>query len=173
MSFFGWFAAIVLFLQLPIPIYWLVVDPFGRFQRTRQARAFAVGLLVSWPPATTGLILCRHDLFRPGRLLGAAMVSGLPLIVFEPWTGGELAGHGIYPRIRHPRYAGSFLVVLGACLLAYSRVAWTVGAAWSVWMLRAILMEEKELHQRFGASYQDYCRRVRRFIPLPRTPGNS
>jgi protein-S-isoprenylcysteine O-methyltransferase Ste14 len=39
-------------------------------------------------------------------------------------------------------------------------------------MLAAIAMEERELRRRFGASYEEYCRRVPRFIPSLRKPGS-
>jgi protein-S-isoprenylcysteine O-methyltransferase Ste14 len=29
----------------------------------------------------------------------------------------------------------------------------------------AIALEERELHKRFGVSYEEYCRRVPRFVP--------
>jgi protein-S-isoprenylcysteine O-methyltransferase Ste14 len=189
MSLFGLLAAVVLFLQLPIPIYWFVVHPFGGFWRTRQSVAFAAGLLASWPPVTLGLILYRHSLFRGARPSVATVVAGLLLIFFEVWIfwrvhrdlgtarlvgktemsgAGKLAEGGIYARIRHPRYAGSFLAVVGACLLAGSWVVWIVATAWAGLMLVAISMEEKELGRRFGDEYQDYCRKVPRFIPAIR-----
>jgi protein-S-isoprenylcysteine O-methyltransferase Ste14 len=62
--------------------------------------------------------------------------------------------------------------VVGACLLANTRAAWIAGGAWTVLMLAAIAMEERELHRRFGASYEEYCRRVPRFIPSLRKPGS-
>ena len=82
-----------------------------------------------------------------------------------------MARMGIYARIRHPRYTGSFLAVLGACLLADTGAAWIAGAAWTLLMLAAISLEERELRKRFGASYEDYCRRVPRFIPAIRGLG--
>jgi len=193
MTVWGWLAAIVLFLQLPIPIYWFVVHPFGRFWRTRCAAAFVVGPLVSWPPVTACLILYRHELFRTGRPQVAAIVAGLTLIVLEVWVfwrvhrdlgtarlvgktelsgGGELEFHGIYARIRQPRYTGSFLALVGACLLAGTLTACIVGAVWTVLMLAAISLEERELRERFGSSYEEYCRRVPRFIPLLRKSAN-
>jgi protein-S-isoprenylcysteine O-methyltransferase Ste14 len=189
MSIFGWLAAVVMFLQLPIPIYWFVVHPFGTFWRTRPAAAFAVGLVASWPPVTACLILYRHELFGGQRPAIAAVIAGLLSIALEIgifWRvhrdlgtarlvgktelsgRGELARQGIYGRIRHPRYAGSFLALTGACLLAGTHAAWIVGAAWTLLMLAAILVEERELRARFGASYEDYCRRVPRFIPAIR-----
>jgi protein-S-isoprenylcysteine O-methyltransferase Ste14 len=193
MSIFGWLAAVVMFLQLPIPIYWFVVHPFGKFWRTRRpAAAFAVGLVVSWPPVTACLILYRRELFGSQRPAFTAVIAGLLSIALEIgifWRAhrdlgtarlvgktelsgtGELECQGIYGRIRHPRYAGSFLALMGACLLAGTRAAWIVAAAWTVLMLAAILMEERELRARFGASYEDYCRRVPRFIPAIRGLG--
>jgi protein-S-isoprenylcysteine O-methyltransferase Ste14 len=193
MGVLGWLAAIVLFLQLPIPIYWFVVHPFGAFWRTRRAAAFTVGLLASWPPVTALLVYYRRALFGATERPVAPVVIGLALIASEIWIfwrahrdlgtsrlvgkaelsgAGELAGHGIYARIRHPRYTGSFLAVVGACLLANTRAAWIAGGAWTVLMLAAIAMEERELHRRFGASYEEYCRRVPRFIPSLRKSGS-
>jgi protein-S-isoprenylcysteine O-methyltransferase Ste14 len=193
MSPYGWLAAIVLFLQLPIPIYWFVLHPFGKLWRTRPVAAFVLGLLASWPPVTACLVVYRHKLFPTGRPPVAAIVTGFILIGFEIWIfwrvhgdlgtarlvgkaelagGGELACQGIYSRIRHPRYVGSFLAVLGACLLAGGSAVWFVGAVWTVLMLVAILMEERELRERFGTTYEDYCRRVSRFIPLPHKSRN-
>jgi len=59
------------------------------------------------------------------------------------------------------------LLVRGASVreVAGTHAAWIVAAVWTVLMIAAILMEEKELGVRFGASYEDYCRRVPRFIP--------
>jgi protein-S-isoprenylcysteine O-methyltransferase Ste14 len=193
MSLTGWLAAIVMFLQLPIPIYWFAVHPFGRFWRARPAAAFATGLLISWPPVTACLILYRREIFGARRPAMAAIVAGLILIVLELFIfwrvhrdlgtarlvgktelsgAGELERQGIYGRIRHPRYAGSFLALVGACLLAGTHAAWIVAAVWTALMLAAILMEERELRARFGASYEDYCRRVPRFIPLPGKAAN-
>ena len=194
MSFSGGLAAIVLFLQLPIPIYWFVVHPFGKFWRTRTSTAFTLGLLASWPPVTMCLVLFHRELFAIRQPPVAAVVAGLVLIGCEIgifWRahrdlgtarlvgktemsgGGELARQGIYGRIRHPRYTGSFIAVLGACLLANTGAAWIAGAAWALLMLAAISMEERELRERFGAAYEDYCRRVPRFIPLVRKSENS
>jgi protein-S-isoprenylcysteine O-methyltransferase Ste14 len=189
MSPFGWLAAVVLFLQLPIPIYWFVVHPFGRFWRTRPAAALTVGLLFSWPPVTAALILHRRQLFGSSAAPAVAIVAGFALILFEGWIfwrvhrdlgtarlvgktelsgGGQLAGHGIYARIRHPRYTGSFLAILGACLLAGTRTMWMIAGVWTALILTAIWMEERELRKRFGKRYEDYCRRVPRFIPILR-----
>jgi protein-S-isoprenylcysteine O-methyltransferase Ste14 len=185
-TFFGWLAAIVLFLQLPIPLYWFVVHPLVRFWRARPTAAYVVGLLLSWPPVTAAVIVYRRELFRQDLPPVAAVVAGVALIAFEGWIfwrvhhdlgtarlvgkieltgGGEMERHGIYARIRHPRYTGSFLAIVGACLLAGTRATWIVAAVWLVLTLVVISLEERELRARFGAAHEDYCRRVPRFVP--------
>lgn len=189
MTLWGWFAAIVFFMQLPIPIYWLVVHLFVRVRRVRSAAPLIIGFLLAWPPVTICLLSYRRELFRPDPPPKVAAIAALALVVFETWifwrvhrdlgTGrlvgkaelsgaGEFARNGIYARIRHPRYAGSFLAILGGCLLARTPAAWIASGAWTALMLAAITMEEKELRKRFGSRYADYCGEVPAFLPWPR-----
>ncbi|HXJ16926.1 MAG TPA: isoprenylcysteine carboxylmethyltransferase family protein [Candidatus Polarisedimenticolia bacterium] len=184
----GWLAALVLFLQLPIPLYWFVVHPLVRFWRRHQKAAYITGVLCSWPPVTLALVVYRRELFRREWPSGGAIATGLFLIIVEAWMfwrvhrdlgtsrlvgrtelsgSGEIAHRGIYARIRHPRYTGSFLAIIGACLLAGTRVTWMVAGVWMMLTLLAISFEERELRARFGATYEAYCRRVPRFLPLP------
>jgi protein-S-isoprenylcysteine O-methyltransferase Ste14 len=58
--------------------------------------------------------------------------------------------------------AGEALLFLSPWLLAWS------AAALLVFHLRVILYEEPTLAQTFGASWDDYRRRVPRWLPLPR-----
>ena len=180
-------AAIVLFLQLPIPLYWFVVHPQVNFWRQHHKAAYITGLLLSWPPVTAAMILYRHALFRDQIPPVWRIVTGLALIVFEGWLfwrvkrdlggarlvgktelsgSGEVARDGIYARIRHPRYVGSFLAILGACIDRRDARPLDCRGHWSILALVAIALEERELRARFGATYQDYCARVPRFFPL-------
>lgn len=182
----GWLAALVLFLHLPIPLYWFVVHPLAKFWRSRQKAAYIIGLLCSWPPVTAAVVIYRRHIFRADWPSAPMLVIGLGLIIFEGWIfwrvhrdlgtarlvgktelsgGGDLERRGIYARIRHPRYTGSFLAILGACFLAGTRVMWMIAAIWLALMLLAIALEERELRARFGAAYDDYARRVPRLVP--------
>ena len=186
MSLFGWIAAIVLFLQLPIPLYWFVMHPQVDYWREHREAAYITGLLLSWLPVTVLLVTFRRTLFRATRPALWEIVAGLSLILFEMWIfwsvkkdlgtlrlvgetelsgGGEIVHSGIYSRIRHPRYIGSFLAIFGACFLAGTRAMWIVAAIWLVLTRIAIMLEERELRNRFGVSYAEYCRRVPRFFP--------
>jgi protein-S-isoprenylcysteine O-methyltransferase Ste14 len=189
MAFLDWLAAIVLFLQLPIPLYWFVLHPQINFWRRHPKASYVTGLLLSWPPVTAALIYFRASLFRQDSPSAWSIAAGLALIVFEGWIfwrvhrdlgtarlvgktelsgKGEIAHRGIYAHIRHPRYAGSFLAIVGACLLAATRAMWIVAGVWTVLTLTAIALEERELAIRFGPDYQAYCRQVPRFIPRGR-----
>ena len=184
-------AAIVLFLQLPIPLYWFVVHPQVRFWRRHPRAVYVVGLAASWLPVTIAMVAFRRDLFRPDWPPAAAFVLGLALIVFEGWIfwrvhhdlgtsrlvgkteisgAGEIERGGIYGRIRHPRYTASFLAILGACFLAGTRVMWMIAAVWLVLMLAVISLEEREMRARFGAAYADYSDKVPRFLPTRGKP---
>lgn len=193
MSFSAWIAAIVCFLQLPIPLYWFVLHPAKNFWSRRRNAAYVVALLFSWLPVTTSLFVYHRVLFRREWPGGWEFAAGFALIVVEVWMfgrvrhdlggarlvgaaelsgGGEIAHSGIYAHIRHPRYAGSFLAIVGACVMAATRTLWIVAAIWTALTGLAIAMEERELHGRFGTSYSDYCARVPRFVPRWAPPRN-
>ena len=182
----AWLAAIVLFLQLPIPLYWFVVHPLVRFWRRYPRAVYAVGLACSWLPVTGAIVAFRKVLFRPDWPSPAALATGTALIILEVWIfwrvhhdlgtarlvgktelsgAGEIQRRGIYARIRHPRYTASFLAILGACLLAGTRTMWITAVAWLVLMGTVLVLEEREMRARFGAAYVSYCREVPRFLP--------
>ena len=190
----GWLAALVLFLQLPIPLFWFVLHPQVNFWRRHQTAGYITGVLLSWGPVTACMIIFRGELFRSDWPPGWGIATGLALLVLEAWIfwrvkrdlgaaklvgktelsgGGEMVREGIYARIRHPRYVGSLIAILGACFLAGTRLMWTVAAVWCLLTLVAIAMEERELRVRYGPAYEEYCRRVPRFLPLRVKPHAS
>ncbi len=177
-------AAVVLFLQLPVPLYWFVVHPQIGYWRKHQKAAYAVGLL-AWPTVGAGLVMFRHDLFLREFPAVWRMVFGFALLIIEMWLferarrdlgtarfigqtelsgGGEVVSQGIYAHMRNPRYFGSFLAIAGACLVAGTARLWLVAAAWTILMRLAIGFEEREMRNRFGDAYTEYCRRVPRFF---------
>ena len=185
--FLRWVAAAVLFLQLPIPLYWFVLHPQIKFWRRHQKAAYLAGVLLSWPAVTVCLVAFRHELFLSRVPALWRIVMGSALIIFEGWIfwrvqhdlgtakfvgktelsgGGKIVSWGIYAHIRYPRYVGSFFAILGACFLAGAVALWVVAGAWAVLMLCAIMMEEREMRERFGESYLEYCRQVPRFVPF-------
>lgn len=176
----------IFFLQLPNPIFWLVVHPQIDFWRGRARAAYITALVISWGGVTAllavfqdallartqpgdlqvgfGLLLIAADLWLFARVrkdLGTSRLIGKP----ELAGGGEVAQTGIYARLRNPRYVGVIASVLGACLLAATPLMWGIAGAWSVLVLAVIRLEERELQARLGTPYIEYCKRVPRFLP--------
>lgn len=186
MQFFDWIAAIIFFLQLPNPLFWLIVHPRVRYWRNHVRVAYVTALAVAWGIVTSFLFAFHAVIFTHKRPNDLQTGAGLLLIALDLWLlglvrrelggsrligkpelsgNGEIARSGVYSYIRHPRYAGMVASVLGACLLAATRVMWGITAIWLLLVVLVIGLEERELRLRFGSAYADYCRRVPRFIP--------
>ena len=143
-----------------------------------------------WPPVAIGAPLLAGWLAT--RLWGDPVGLGgwrLPLgwvlvVLFAGWNSWSLwlfARHetGLLPRrptramieegpyrlSRNPLYVGLLCLYLGLALLAptvWGLVLFPVAVLLVRW--GAISPEERFLHQRFGAAYDDYRRRVRRWL---------
>lgn len=80
-------------------------------------------------------------------------------------SAGGLVTTGIYRWMRHPQYTGIFLFTLGWILHWPSVVTlalWPVLVAAYVWLSR---FEERQAAEEFGAEWDDYAGRTKRFIP--------
>lgn len=186
MSILNWIAAVVFILQLPNPLFWLVVHPSIRFWRQHIRAGYVTALVTAWGTIAVFLVTLHHQLFRHDRPATEAIVTSFALIIVDLWlfsrvhhdlgvsrligkpeltAGGELANAGIYAHLRHPRYTGMIASVLGACLLAATRWMWYAAGLWLLLVMTVIALEERELRARFGDVYFEYCRRVPRFVP--------
>jgi len=189
-----WFAAVLLALHLPVPLYWLIVHPFIAFWRRHGNATFWFAGLFSWGLVCILLYRYRHDLLQSagtplwGVLIGlffvaldlylvirAEMALGLRRLIgkTELEGRGELITTGIFSRIRHPRYAGMFCSLFGACLMAGTLLLWIVALVWWLLALLFIFFEERELRARFGPAFDDYARRVPGFLPFRFFPRNA
>jgi protein-S-isoprenylcysteine O-methyltransferase Ste14 len=187
MRFLHAFAGFVLFFELPIPIYWLIIHPFNSFWRRRVRAAFWFAGLSAWICGGVALWHFRHSLLAAARPSWFAIAAGFTLIAAEGYlfvrverelgshrlvghaelTGtGEMFSSGLYAQVRHPRYAGMLGAVLGAAMLGATRLLWIVLAVWLPFALIVIRLEEKELAARFGPSYEAYRKRVPAFLPF-------
>jgi protein-S-isoprenylcysteine O-methyltransferase Ste14 len=80
-----------------------------------------------------------------------------------------LVQEGVFAHCRNPLYLGNILVFLGLATVLNSWAGWLLGVPAVLFAYMAIVAAEEEfLHRRFGAEYEDYCRRVRRFWPSGR-----
>ena len=189
MRFLHAVAGFVLFFELPIPIYWLILHPFNSFWRSRVRAAFWFAGLTAWTTGGALLWSLRHSLLTLTLPRTFAIAAGFALIGVEVYlfvrverelgsrrlvghaelTGtGEMFFGGLYAHVRHPRYTGMFCAVVGAALIAGTPRLWAVLAVWWVFALLVIRLEERELAARFGAAYAAYRRRVPAFLPKGR-----
>lgn len=77
-----------------------------------------------------------------------------------------LITNGIYERIRHPMYAGMFLIYTGFPFFLQNWIAGFSGlAAFCALYLARVSKEEAMMRDEFGESYDEYCRRSGRLMP--------
>ena len=111
--------------------------------------------LLFWVVGVGMLIWCLGDFLIKGR--------GTPAPIDPP---KELVVDGLYRYFRNPMYVGVLMVIFGHFLwLGYwilSIYAIIVFTAFSAFV---IYYEEPHLRKTFGAAYEDYCRRVPRWLP--------
>jgi protein-S-isoprenylcysteine O-methyltransferase Ste14 len=81
----------------------------------------------------------------------------------------QLVTRGFYSHTRNPMYVGNYSMVLGFILIYGSAWGYALMAPFFAFIYLAITTaEEVYLRDKFGAAYDDYARRVNRFIPNPR-----
>jgi len=97
--------------------------------------------------------------------VGGFVVSGrgTPALFDAP---RRLVAWGPYRHTRNPMYIGGALLLMGFGLFERSpSIVVFVPAWWLMFHLLAVFYEEKILRVKFGADYDDYCRRTPRWIP--------
>ena len=185
-----YYVALVILIGLQYGILmWLVIHPFHKL--LRHFDLVWAYLIVAVPlTLLAGTILWFRDVllatdYRTNYLLMALSVAPfalavaiylghrkyltLQIVVGVPeLTGGQkglLLTQGIYSRIRHPRYVESILWILGYALFTNYLAMYVAFLLMLPIMHIIVLLEEKELKERFGLEYEEYCRRVPRYIP--------
>ena len=111
-------------------------------------------------------------------MIGGLSLSVWTLIYMKRCGKGnpmDAFGHEVAPRTQHlmtdgpyrlnrnPMLTGTLTYLAGVCIWLWS---WQAVAVWGVFlaiMLVQVFSEERRLRRDFGAEYEDYCRRTRRF----------
>ena len=126
--------------------------------RVRLGHIFALVLLFFARPtpalaaAGTALVLLGEGL----RILSAGYIE----------KDSVISRGGPYAFVRNPLYVGSFVMYLGMCVAAGSLMITAVYLPLFLCVYYAtIFREEQFLREKFGAQYDDYVRRVPRFVP--------
>lgn len=195
MNAFRHYLAVTITVFMPaVLLYWFLLHPFVRFWR-RLGPTVSLGILWSVVfGAAAGLFLIRDQLLGADYGTHAVLVcAGVVCLGVAGWLRHKLGRHftartlvglqelapaqspqelvtdGLHARVRHPRYLQLLLALLGWALLANHLGAYLVFGLWIPGVCIIVLLEERELRERFGAEYRDYCRRVPRFIPWSRS----
>ena len=185
-----WFIAVLMVVMLPPAIgSWYVIHPFTRFwRRLGTVASFCViySLLISaavllwhFSPALIGrdmgfqpplLVLAAPAAVLGGviarkrrKYLNQRILVGVPEI--STADKGRLLCEGIYARTRNPRYLEFLALSLAYVAFANYSGTWVLYALTFPAIHLVVLLEESELRERFGAEYEDYCRRVPRYLP--------
>ena len=101
------------------------------------------------------------------RQLSLKAFAGVPEVSRGAFPG-QLLQEGIYGVIRHPRYLSVILGTVGCALIVGYFGAYVVVAVCLVGLWPLIVVEERELADRFGAEYVAYCSRVPPLLPRVR-----
>ncbi|MFW5721950.1 MAG: methyltransferase family protein, partial [Desulfohalobiaceae bacterium] len=106
-----------------------------------------------------------------GRTLGGLDALGIKPILAEmnmaePPDEPPLVTKGPYRLVRHPMYSATLVLIWSCPDVSGDRLLFNV--LWSVWIVAAAKLEEKELTARYGAAYRTYRKRVPGLLPWPR-----
>lgn len=185
-----WLALVTLVVVPPSALFWFFVHPFTGFWRKLgpaksypllftlcatmmpivalfRAPLLRIHFGVPWGLAALAIALFAASMLIGTlcfRRLGPAVLLGLPQLSDREYPG-RLVTDGIYAHIRHPRYVQVGLGLAAIALFTNYLATYVVAAAYSPTIYLVVLLEERELKQRFGEEYEQYSRRVPRFVP--------
>ena len=78
----------------------------------------------------------------------------------------RILDEGPYALTRNPMYLGHLIFLVGLALTFRSWFALILLAARAAWFHGRVLQDEKRLRAAFGAKYDAYCARVKRWLPF-------
>ena len=195
MNTFRYILGVLLVVGLPPGVvWWFVVHPFVGFWRkvgvrgtmTVMALFFVVSVAwlamirdallgpdlgLQWPLVVLGAALAAAAIFigvKRKKYLTMRILAGVPEVETEVEKRGKLLEEGPYALVRHPRY-----VEITLATFAYTAIANYVGC-WILAILTipvihlVVILEERELVDRFGDAYREYAARVPRYFPRKR-----
>jgi protein-S-isoprenylcysteine O-methyltransferase Ste14 len=145
----GWLAIQIVLMAA------IFIACFGAARGSLPAAHLPFGTLVGAALLVIGLIMVALARIQ----LGSAWTA-LP----RPVAGGQLAQQGIYGIVRNPIYDAVILLGVGGSLLTGSVAGLILAAALAAFLVLKAHREEAWLRQQYPG-YDDYARRVKRFIP--------
>jgi protein-S-isoprenylcysteine O-methyltransferase Ste14 len=182
---------IVCGIYATIPVYWLMLHPFvARWRGVRYRLTLLVPFwFLAWCLAWAASYPWRSSLLyhNAGTWVAAPLLWSISAFMYvhaarelsfmrligqhelEPDRHPMvLVTFGVHRMVRHPMYLGHLCTMLGftlgagtlACfgLLIFALISGSI----------MIVFEERELHARFGRSWEEYCEQTPAIFPLPK-----
>jgi len=185
-----WLALLTVVMVPPFMLMWYIVHPFARFWRRKGPVKTYSSLILLILLIMRALYIMREPILRAHygvnwllvilaiqifaismlmgfvrmRHLKPSVMFGLPEIRGEEYPG-KLLTEGIYAKIRHPRYVEVWLGLLAIALFTNYVAVYILVAVFVPLTCGVVLLEERELRERFGEEYEKYCAEVPRFFP--------
>ncbi len=154
-----------LIFTLVVPGFWTIAFPYILLPRGARPDFGGTGL-VGLPLMAAGIALYIATAFWGFAVRG----RGTPLPMDPP---RKLVTEGPYRVVRNPMYWSVFSVVLGEALLFHSLALLELSVGFLVaTSLFVLAYEEPALRRKFGAEYEEYCRRVPRWFPRLKSRGS-
>ncbi|MBN1940907.1 MAG: isoprenylcysteine carboxylmethyltransferase family protein [Candidatus Diapherotrites archaeon] len=137
----------------PIFTIFLIIIFFELWTRKLDLTISIAGVILLF----TGLVIYVKSVLTLGKFFSKEL---------EIKKGHALVTSGIYTHVRHPSYAGSFLLFLGFALIANSAIAIALFLIVMVpWLAWRINNEEKFLEKKFGREFVEYKKNSKLLIP--------
>jgi len=134
-----------------LPWYFLRDEP-SVFEKPLGVHAFAAMLVIS---AGMIVLLCC--------ILQFAVEGKGTLSPVDPTR--RLVARGLYRFSRNPMYVGVMIILIGEAILTNSPTLWIyLTIIFIIFNLFILFHEEPRLRKDFGDEYDQYCRKVRRWI---------
>ena len=124
-----------------------------------------------WPLFALGVVLAGFAAFigiKRKKYLTMRILAGVPEVATEPEKRGELLEEGPYALIRHPRYVEIVFATFAYTAISNYAGCWVLAILTIPVIHLLVILEERELLDRFGDDYRDYASRVPRYIPKRR-----
>jgi len=155
----------------PVRTYLIVlpaVVAFGVLLFHLRARLLGADLGVNWDLIAIGAVLCGISnwiALQHWKHLSIATMIGIPELSPTGQRRGKVLKDGIYRVVRHPRYLSAGLAVIANALFVdYMGVYLLIFLLFPLGYPMLVL-EERELIDRFGEEYRQYQQEVPRILP--------
>ena len=189
MTFLEILALLYLVIFPPIPLAWIIIHPTIKLWRKLGKLSYYVWValwlifaIVAFKyrsillanqgefrifPFIAALLAIFFSLYldkKRAEVFSIRQLFGFPEIMPSRYSQA-LVTTGIYSKIRHPRYVEYVFFSWGIALLTRFPMLYIAALYMTLGLYILAVVEERELLQRFGKPYEEYCKKVPRFLP--------